>query len=580
MSKVEHVWHSLSSTQVLKKLNATKKGLSTKEVEKRLGKLGSNELAKAEKFSLWRLFIGQFKSALVYVLLVAGIISIFFGETIDVYVILAAVMLNVVVGFIQEYKANQSLEKLNEVVRKESLVIRDNNEQRVESRLLVPGDIIVLESGNRVPADAKLLSINDFEVNEATLTGESWPVKKSLDTLAVGTVLAERKNMVFMGTLVVEGRAQAVVTGTGFFTEMGKITVMLKETKEEKTPLQKKLDSFAKNITKFVGIVALGLFVLGIVQGHPWAEMFTVAVAVAVAAIPEGLVISMTMILTVGMQRILKNNGLVRRLISAETLGSTTVICTDKTGTLTEGEMRVTQIVTHKHRIDLAVGSSRDTEVDKELDMMSKISFLCNDSVVQNPEEFSDNWMIIGSPTEKALLLYGAKGVNAKSLNKEFPRLEEVPFDSQRKFMVTRHSFDDKRDIIFIRRSVWPLREVINNMQRSDSKLIGKESKLYFRDVYDHTIQIMDTTETFSDMLSNLLDVYLSKMSHGMNEVMKVLTIIATVFIPLTFLTGLYGMNFIHMPELQWKYGYPFALGIMLVAALLMLAYFKKKKWF
>ncbi|MBT7008371.1 MAG: magnesium/cobalt transporter CorA, partial [Candidatus Jacksonbacteria bacterium] len=137
-----------------------------------------------------------------------------------------------------------------------------------------------------------------------------------------------------------------------------------------------------------------------------------------------------------------------------------------------------------------------------------------------------------------------------------------------------------KRDIIFIRRSVWPLREVINNMQRSDSKLIGKESKLYFRDVYDHTIQIMDTTETFSDMLSNLLDVYLSKMSHGMNEVMKVLTIIATVFIPLTFLTGLYGMNFIHMPELQWKYGYPFALGIMLVAALLMLAYFKKKKWF
>ncbi|MBT6690900.1 HAD-IC family P-type ATPase [Candidatus Parcubacteria bacterium] len=451
MSKVEHVWHSLSSTQVLKKLNATKKGLSTKEVEKRLGKLGSNELAKAEKFSLWRLFIGQFKSALVYVLLVAGIISIFFGETIDVYVILAAVMLNVVVGFIQEYKANQSLEKLNEVVRKESLVIRDNNEQRVESRLLVPGDIIVLESGNRVPADAKLLSINDFEVNEATLTGESWPVKKSLDTLAVGTVLAERKNMVFMGTLVVEGRAQAVVTGTGFFTEMGKITVMLKETKEEKTPLQKKLDSFAKNITKFVGIVALGLFVLGIVQGHPWAEMFTVAVAVAVAAIPEGLVISMTMILTVGMQRILKNNGLVRRLISAETLGSTTVICTDKTGTLTEGEMRVTQIVTHKHRIDLAVGSSRDTEVDKELDMMSKISFLCNDSVVQNPEEFSDNWMIIGSPTEKALLLYGAKGVNAKSLNKEFPRLEEVPFDSQRKFMVTRHSFDDKRDIIFIK---------------------------------------------------------------------------------------------------------------------------------
>jgi P-type Ca2+ transporter type 2C len=451
MSKVENTWHSLSSTQALKELNATKKGLSTKEAEKRLNKFGLNELAKAEKFSLWRLFLNQFKSALVYVLLLAGIISIFFGEDIDVYVIMAAVMLNVVVGFIQEYKANQSLEKLNEVVKKESLIIRDDSEQKIESRLLVPGDIIVLEPGNRVPADAKLISINDFEVNEATLTGESWPVKKSLDNLAIGTVLAERKNMVFMGTLVVEGRARAVITNTGFGTEMGKITVMLKETKEEKTPLQIKLDSFAKGITKFVGIVALGLFVLGVVQGYPWAEMFTVAVAVAVAAIPEGLVISMTMILTVGMQRILKNNGLVRRLISAETLGSTTVICTDKTGTLTEGEMRVTQIVTHKHRIDLAVGSYRDEQIDKELEMMSKLSFLCNDSVVQNPEEFSDNWMIIGSPTEKALLLYGAKGVNTKSLNKEFPRLEEIPFDSQRKFMVTRHTFDDKRDIIFIK---------------------------------------------------------------------------------------------------------------------------------
>ncbi len=444
-------WHTLSIPKVLKKLNTSKKGLSFDQVEKNQDKYGFNILAKADKFSISRLILSQFKSALIYILLIAGLISIFFKEYVDAYVIFAAVLLNVVVGFIQEFKANKSLEKLNKVVKKETLVIRDNQEMKIESKYLVPGDIIVLESGDRIPADARILSINALEINEASLTGESWPIKKELEVIDVGTVLAERNNMVFMGTLVVEGRGQAIVVATGYETEMGKITVMLKETKEDKTPLQKKLDDFAKNITKIILVVSLILFIIGVLKGHEWSEMFIISVAVAVSAIPEGLVISMTMILTVGMQRILKSNGLVRRLISAETLGSTTVICTDKTGTLTEGEMRVTQVVSASQQVDLSGQSFKDIKIDKELKKLLQVSLLCNDAVVENIKDNKDEWRIIGSPTEKALLLFGTSGLSISEENKNLERKDEIPFDSQRKYMVSRHKYNSTHDIIFLK---------------------------------------------------------------------------------------------------------------------------------
>ena len=451
MSKKDIAWHNLPIAKIFKTLNSSKEGFSHSEVQKRLDKCGFNVLAQANKFSALDLFTAQFKSALVYVLIIAGFISVFFGEYVDAYVIFAAVMINVVVGFIQEFKANKSLEKLNEIVKKETLVFRDGIEKKIESRLLVPGDIIVLESGNRIPADARLIEINDFEVNEATLTGESWPVKKTLESLDIGTVLAERINMVFMGTLVVEGRARAVIVNTGFKTEMGKITVMLKETKEAKTPLQKKLDNFAKDITKIIVAISLLLFAFGIFKGHPWVEMFTLAVAVAVSAIPEGLVISMTMILTVGMQRILKRKGLVRRLVSAETLGSTTVICTDKTGTLTEGEMRVTNIVTNKFQFDLSAGSLRDLESNREINLITQIAFFCNDATVQNPESSGEDWVVLGPPTEKALMIFGSNDLEIKADQKKMQRIEEITFDHSRKFMVTRHNYDSKHDIVFIK---------------------------------------------------------------------------------------------------------------------------------
>lgn len=481
MLKSDTAWHHIALSKLFKEINSSDKGLSQEEAQKRLEKEGFNLLAKADKFSAFDLFFSQFKSALVYVLIIAGFISVFFGEYIDAYVIFAAVMINVVVGFVQEFKANKSLEKLNNIVKKESLVIRDGIEQKIESKFLVPGDVIVLEAGNRVPADARLLEINDFEVNEATLTGESWPVKKEMEVLEVGTVLAERKNMVFMGTLVVEGRARAMVVTTGFNTEMGRITVMLKETKEDKTPLQKRLDSFAKNITQLIIVICLFLFVFGIYKGHPWQEMFTLAVAVAVSAIPEGLVISMTMILTVGMQRILRRQGLVRRLVSAETLGSTTVICTDKTGTLTEGEMRVTSIATANIKIDLAVKSLRELENSDELDYITKIAFFCNDAVVQNPESPAEDWIVLGSPTEKALMIFGFNDPKMSQDRKKLARIGEVPFDHQRKFMVTRHSYDNKQDILFIKGAPEKILSYSSQYQKG-SKVVKmtKVSQAYF----------------------------------------------------------------------------------------------------
>jgi Ca2+-transporting ATPase len=450
-SKTKIIWHHLEIAQVFKNLNAKAKGLHGQEIETRQDKYGLNVLAQAEKFSAWRLFFSQFKSALVYVLLAAGVISLIFKEFVDANVIFAAVFLNVLIGFWQEKKANQSLEKLNKVVKQESLVLRNGQEMKLEARFLVPGDVIFLQAGDRVPADGRLLELTQFKVNEATLTGESWPREKKLAKVDVGTVLAERDNMVFMGTLVVEGRAKVMVVETGLATEIGAITALLKNTEDEKTPLQKNLDKFAKNISKLVVGVAGLVFILGLVQGQDFVEMFGIAVALAVSAIPEGLVIGVTMILTIGMQRILHNNGLVRKLIAAETLGSTTLICTDKTGTLTEGEMRVTKIFTHQKlwAFDNYVGQEHKS--DKSLELLQQIALLCNDAIIQNSKEAKEDWLILGSPTEKALMLFGVKGLSLENLQHRFVRKEELPFDSKYKYMMTRHSYDHKHDIIFLK---------------------------------------------------------------------------------------------------------------------------------
>ncbi|MFA5126373.1 MAG: HAD-IC family P-type ATPase [Patescibacteria group bacterium] len=450
MAKTETAWYVLSKHQVLKKLDSQSRGLTSSEAQKRLIKYGPNVLQAKERWHGAKVFFSQFKSALIYILIIAGFLSLLSGEYVDAYVIWTAVFLNVIVGFVQEYKANQALQRLNKIVKQTSLLWRDDHEELLDSQFLVPGDVIILRAGDRVSADARVLMANDLQVNESSLTGESLPVKKEDRVLPAGTLLAERSNLVFMGTLVVEGSGQAVVVNTGLRTEIGQISRLLKSTQENRTPLQLKLDVFAKNITKIILLVAAFLFAWGSLQGYPLANMFALAVAVAVSAIPEGLSISLMMILTIGMQRILKHKGLVRQLISAETLGSTTVICTDKTGTLTEGEMRVTELITSSHHFDWQSQGLRNITWDKELEKSIQIAWLCNDAAVANPQEPKDKWMILGTPTEKALLL-SSINFGAEKLFKDRQRKSEVPFDSRYKFMLTRYRADHDRDLILVK---------------------------------------------------------------------------------------------------------------------------------
>ncbi len=486
MNKKNTVWHTFSVAKILKELKTSEKGLEQKEVEKRLKDNGLNILAKAKKLSSFILFFSQFKSALIYVLVIAGFISLSFGEYIDATVIFMAVFINVIIGFIQEFKANKSLEKLNKVIKQKALVLRDNKKIEIETKYLVPGDIVILKAGDRVSADIRLLSSNNLQINEASLTGESWPVKKNLEVLKKGTVLAERSNMIFMGTLIVEGIGKGIVINTGLNTEIGHITSLLKEIKDDKTPLQKKLDNFAKNITKIIVLVSFLIFILGIIKNHPWEHMFTLSIAIAVSAIPEGLLIGMTMILTVGMQRILKSNGLVRKLISAETLGSTTLICTDKTGTLTEGEMRVVKLSTASCQLDLISDSFKDFKNSKEVEELMQIALLCNDSIVQNINSSYRDLEFIGSPTEKALLISAASYLNIKETKNKFKRIEEIPFDSQRKYMVSRHSLNTRQDILFIKGAPEKILKLSSYYLKNNKKIkLTNTSNKYYKDQYE-----------------------------------------------------------------------------------------------
>ncbi len=450
MSKHQVEWHNLKEQQVLKELDSNSRGLEDKEIKKRVKVYGYNILAQKKSLPAWKIFIRQFRSALVYVLLIGAVISFLFKESVDAYVIILAVFLNVVIGFLQEYKANNSLEKLSQVIKQQTVVRRNNRQQMLDAKFLVPGDIVILRAGDKVAADIRLLDVTNLSIAEAALTGESWPIKKNIVTLPLGTVLAERSNMAYMGTVVSEGRGEGVVVATGLQTELGKIAKLLNDVDNDLTPLQIKLDKFAKTITSIIVAVAFVVMLLGLLQGYPWAQIFTVSVALAVSAIPEGLLISLTVILTVGMQRILKNNGLVRQLVSAETLGGTTVICADKTGTLTEGEMRVTELLSFKRHIDFQAQQIREIQWDKDMSLLVDIASLCNDAVVQNPDDPNKKWEIFGTPTEKALLWFAMTYGDYNAQTKK-TRLEEIPFDSQYKFMITRHAYNSDKDIIYIK---------------------------------------------------------------------------------------------------------------------------------
>lgn len=449
----ETAWHTIPIHKVIKDLDTNvDTGISTIEAKNKLKKYGYNELEEKEGVSPLIIFFGQFNSFIVWVLLAAATISGILAEFVDAIAIIAIVIINAVIGFIQEYRAEKSLAALKKMSTPFSKVMRDGEMHSIPSRDIVPGDIIFLEAGDNIPADARIHSSYNFRTQEASLTGESTPVDKTTEPLPNPLLpIGDRKNMVFMGTSVTNGKGTCIVVTTGMHTELGKIASLLQEAGKEVTPLQQKLQAFGKKLVYLcLGIVA-AVFFLEIwrngIQKEPLFEAFLISVSLAVAAIPEGLPAVVTIALALGVQRMVKRHVLIRKLPAVETLGCTNVICTDKTGTLTQNEMTVKKIFANGKIFDISgIGytpkgdfSHQGTpplEADYQaLKKVLEISVLCNNAHLKKEDTA---WKIIGDPTEGALISAAAKAdIYKETLEKRFPLVSEIPFDSERKKMST-----------------------------------------------------------------------------------------------------------------------------------------------
>lgn len=439
------MYYDETADAVLKTLDTSKDGLSSGEAEKRLEKYGKNELKEEEKTSMVKLFLSQFKSFLIIILMVAAVVSAFLGELVDAFVILFTVILAGVLGFIQEYRAEESIKLLKSLTSPEALVVRDGKETKVKSSLLVPGDILILQAGDRIPADGRLLEALSLRIDESSLTGESVPVEKSTKVFPPETPEPDRKNMAYTGTSVAYGRGKAVVTATGMKTAFGRLAGLLGEIERERTPLQEKLDQFGRWLGAATLVVVAFVAVLGVLQGFDPFEMFLWGVALAVAAIPEALPAVVTVGLALGVRRMVKRHALVRKLPSVETLGSTNIICTDKTGTLTQNKMTVEKVYVNGTVLNVTgvgyepagdfVREDESVSEDGHLHKLLVAGALCNDAGLVQEEGI---WGIMGDPTEGALVVAAAKaGIWKTALEEKHRRVGEVPFSSERKMMTT-----------------------------------------------------------------------------------------------------------------------------------------------
>jgi Ca2+-transporting ATPase len=444
-------WHSKTVEEALNELNVTSKGLSNQQAQERLIQYGPNELKKEKGKSPLKLLLGQFTDILMIILLIATGLSLVVGEATDAIIILAIVIASATLGFTQEYRSEKAVEALKKMTSPTASVLRDGKEIRIPATQLVPGDIILLYTGDKVPADGRLLEAFTMKTDEAPLTGESSAVNKSFLKLPEQTQLNDRKNMVFTGTVVVYGRGKAVVTTSGMNTEFGKIAQMVQAAPQEQTPLEKRLSGVGKWIGILALLVAVSVGVVGIVvEQRPIIDMVLWAISLAVAAVPEALPAIVTGALAIGMYRMAKVNAIVKRLPAVETLGSTSVICSDKTGTMTKGEMTVRSIYVNEQTIKVTgIGYVPEGEFqienkkitpDENLKAFLKIAVLCNDSGLEQDSQ-TGKWIIKGDPTEGALVVAAEKaGLSKEELEEQEPRVFEVPFSSERKRMTTIHT--------------------------------------------------------------------------------------------------------------------------------------------
>jgi len=418
-------FHAIKEEELFKQLKTDKNGLTSGEAEKRLGLYGYNELKKIRRLNAFKILLSQFTSFLIIILIIAAIISAIAGEATDAIVILVVIVINSFLGFNQEYKAERAIEKLKEMLVPKAKAIRNGKVEEIDARGLVPGDILILEEGDNISADCRIISSESLQVNEASLTGESVPEDKMPGILKERTDLADRTNLLYQGTQIVKGKGKAIVIATGMRTEFGKIAEMVQKVQPEENPLKEKINHFAKILGFLAIFLIVAITFLGILIGFEALEMFMTSVSLAVSAIPEGLPAVITISLALATQRMLKVKSLIRKLPAAETLGRATYICTDKTGTITEEKMKVRKIFVN--------GKISSKLKENQAEFLYKVGILCNNARV---EEKDREEYLIGDPTEKALLSAAKNyGLDKKQETEKQPRVKEFPFSSDRKMM-------------------------------------------------------------------------------------------------------------------------------------------------
>jgi Ca2+-transporting ATPase len=459
-------WHGLEVEEVAAALKTDPaKGLTEEEALRRMEQFGPNELTRKKGQGPIVRFLLQFNQPLVIILLVATMVTLFLREYVDAAVIFGVVLVNALIGFVQESKALKAIEALAKAMTSEAVVLRGGERHRLQSSRLVPGDIVILQSGDKVPADMRLFKTRELQIDESALTGESVPVQKQNTVLSADMVVGDRRNMAYSSTLVTYGGGQGIIVSTGDRTEIGRINEMIAAAEVLETPLTQKIHHFSNILLYAILVMAALTFVVGFLRGQEWGKMFLAAVALAVGAIPEGLPAAITITLAIGVSRMAKRNAIIRKLPAVETLGSTMVICSDKTGTLTQNQMTVQEIVAGGRRYSITgvgyapEGRIEDPHAEFDLDSnlalqeLLKAGILCNDSSLRKSDR---GWKVEGDPTEGALITSGMKaGYDSKQLEKEMPRLDTIPFESERQYMATLHEQGDgKPRVIYVKGSI------------------------------------------------------------------------------------------------------------------------------
>ncbi len=480
-------------------------GLSSEEAKKRIEKYGKNRLEEKSEISIWKIFFRQFKSIVMLLLLFAAIASFFIGEIVEGVAVLVVIFITAILGLIMEYRAGKSIEALQERVHEEAKVIRDGDIFNISTEKLVLGDVIVLDEGDKIPADGRIVESDELDVDESILTGEAEPVKKDTKVLKSEKKvdIADRNNMIFMGSSVLKGNGKFIVTATGNDAEIGKISKMLKETEDEDTPLEKRLEQTGQYLIILTLIITGVVAIIGYLTGKPLEEMTKTSIALAIAAVPEGLPAAATITLAIGMNRMVKKKVLMRNLPAVETLGSATVFCTDKTGTLTENEMTLQKIILDNREINISgtgyIPEGEFSEEEEALDptkdqiisLSLKAGLLCSDAVLNKKD--NGQWEIVGDPTEGALVVAAKKAdYERNDLEKKYNRQEEIPFDSERKFMAVKYKKPENSEEIFLKGApdvvinmcdkVYEKNEMINLSEekkeelKKENKRLAKES--------------------------------------------------------------------------------------------------------